>query len=437
MIAPVSVARSTMNRGLNLSCAYHSASASTRRPSASVLMISIVWPDIDLRMSPGRMAPPPGMFSTRPITPTASTLALRLASACIRPTTQAAPAMSPFMSSMPAAGLIEMPPESKQTPLPTKATGLAFLRLGAAPAHDDEPAVALRALADAEQRAHAEFGHRLFVENFDVDAERLQGRRAFGEGLGIEHVRRLVDEVAGEFDAFGDRHARGRRGAGRREVARSDRDRGRRIVVLVAVLLHRLVFVEAIGAQPQAQRELGRRAAVPVARRRLQGDFDLLRRAELAEDEAAERRKVDRLAVLAGGDADDEKARRVERPRRENIHRGEVFAVKPGGLGGRFDPRRGLAQKRADPRRRLEVRADEDHVGSALGRGKRPKRDLDEFAHTSPRSRREEPRPASGRRAEGLIKGFRPPVNKAPRESAACARPSLTGSRLARRARAG
>ena len=31
--------------------------------------------------------------------------------------------MSPFMSSMPAAGLIEMPPVSKQTPLPMKATG--------------------------------------------------------------------------------------------------------------------------------------------------------------------------------------------------------------------------------------------------------------------------------------------------------------------------
>ena len=39
------------------------------------------------------------------------------------PTTQAAPAMSPFMSSMPAAPLIEMPPVSKVTPLPMKATG--------------------------------------------------------------------------------------------------------------------------------------------------------------------------------------------------------------------------------------------------------------------------------------------------------------------------
>ena len=41
------------------------------------------------------------MFSTMPIAPIASTFALRPASACIRPTTQAAPAMSPFMSSMP------------------------------------------------------------------------------------------------------------------------------------------------------------------------------------------------------------------------------------------------------------------------------------------------------------------------------------------------
>ena len=41
--------------------------------------------------------------------------------------------MSHFMSSMPPAGLIEMPPVSKVTPLPTKATGcwaLALLDLG-------------------------------------------------------------------------------------------------------------------------------------------------------------------------------------------------------------------------------------------------------------------------------------------------------------------
>src|SRR5438445_11804088 len=35
--------------------------------SASVLMISMVCPDIDVTISPGRWALPSGMFSTRPI----------------------------------------------------------------------------------------------------------------------------------------------------------------------------------------------------------------------------------------------------------------------------------------------------------------------------------------------------------------------------------
>ena len=122
-----------MKRGLKRSCAYQSTSASTRRPSASVLSTSMVWPDMLVTMSPGRCALPDGMFSTRPMRPTALTAALRVASASIRPATQAAPPMSPFMSSMPAAGLMEMPPVSKHTPLPTKHSGLA--RLDLAPCH--------------------------------------------------------------------------------------------------------------------------------------------------------------------------------------------------------------------------------------------------------------------------------------------------------------
>jgi hypothetical protein len=123
-------------------------------------MISMVCPDMEVTMSPGRCALPSGMFSTRPIAPITLTFALRAASACMRPTTQAAPAMSPFMSSMLPAGLIEMPPVSKQTPLPTKAMGL-LAGLAAVPAHDDHAAVAFRPLRHAEQRAHAEFRHRL------------------------------------------------------------------------------------------------------------------------------------------------------------------------------------------------------------------------------------------------------------------------------------
>ena len=128
MMAPVRVARSMMNRGLKRSLQYHSASARTSRPSASVLSTSMVWPDIEVTMSLGRWAEPEGMFSTSPMMPTASTLALRPARAFISPTTVPAPLMSHFMSSMPAEGFSEMPPVSKVTPLPTKATGaLAFL----------------------------------------------------------------------------------------------------------------------------------------------------------------------------------------------------------------------------------------------------------------------------------------------------------------------
>src|ERR1700710_2077443 len=58
MIAPVSVARSIMNFGSNFSCAYQSTSASTRRPSASVLITSIVWPEKLFTTSPGRCAVP-------------------------------------------------------------------------------------------------------------------------------------------------------------------------------------------------------------------------------------------------------------------------------------------------------------------------------------------------------------------------------------------
>src|SRR3546814_11047086 len=87
----------------------------------------MVWPDIEVTTSPGRCAVPDGMFSTRATTPTALTFALRPASAANVPITAPAPPISHFISSMPADGLIEIPPVSKQTPLPTKATGLPQL----------------------------------------------------------------------------------------------------------------------------------------------------------------------------------------------------------------------------------------------------------------------------------------------------------------------
>ena len=173
-------------------------------------------------MSPGRCALPSGMFSTRPIAPIALTFALRPASACISPTTQAAPAMSPFMSSMLAAGLIEMPPVSKHTPLPMKASGAApFLppfqrmittRLSCAepcPTPSSAPMPSLRIA--------------LHVEHVDADAELAQLRRAARELDREKNVRRLVDEIARQDHALGNGLARAPGLARGRDVGDAER----------------------------------------------------------------------------------------------------------------------------------------------------------------------------------------------------------------------
>ena len=63
------------------------------------------------------------MFSTKPTTPITFLAILRPANAAIAPVTAAAPRISNFMSSIPFGGFKEIPPVSKVTPLPTKASG--------------------------------------------------------------------------------------------------------------------------------------------------------------------------------------------------------------------------------------------------------------------------------------------------------------------------
>ena len=93
------------------------------RPSASVLMTSMVLPERLVTTSPGLTAVPDGMFSVLGMRPTTWTAGLRRPSISKVPSTAAAPDMSYFMSSMFCAGLIEMPPVSNVTPLPTSTIG--------------------------------------------------------------------------------------------------------------------------------------------------------------------------------------------------------------------------------------------------------------------------------------------------------------------------
>ena len=69
--------------------------------------------------SPGRVECGPGMFSTAGARARSGVPGARRATVSIAAMTVAAPVLSIFISSIRSAGLIEMPPESKQTPLPT------------------------------------------------------------------------------------------------------------------------------------------------------------------------------------------------------------------------------------------------------------------------------------------------------------------------------
>jgi hypothetical protein len=83
-------------------------------------MTSIVVPLRARRMSPGFMERPEGRFSVAPMTAITRTGSPRRAIAAVAPSTAAPPDMSNFISLIFARGLIEMPPVSKVTPLPTK-----------------------------------------------------------------------------------------------------------------------------------------------------------------------------------------------------------------------------------------------------------------------------------------------------------------------------
>ncbi len=117
-IAPVSVAKSTMCVAPFVR-AWCSASARISRPSASVLITSIVFPFAARSTSPGRYDVADCMFSAAAITAIVRTGRRSSATAAIPSSTAAPPAMSPFMSCIRSGGFNETPPESKVIALPT------------------------------------------------------------------------------------------------------------------------------------------------------------------------------------------------------------------------------------------------------------------------------------------------------------------------------
>ena len=199
----MSVARS-MIFAAPLSTVTHSTSASTSRPSASVLWTSIVLPLRAVSTSPSLYADGPVMFSTSPIRPITLTGSLSRAMACIAPSTVAAPDMSHFIVSIESVGLSDRPPESNVTPLPTNANS-GSLRSAALITQNDHPRLASRPASDSQQRAAALLFQSGLVPNLGLQAVLL--RHLFGlrgERSGVHVLRRLVHQPASEIDAFAD-----------------------------------------------------------------------------------------------------------------------------------------------------------------------------------------------------------------------------------------
>ncbi len=84
----------------------------------------MVCPDMLVTMSPGLLAAPSGRFSEAGTTPMRLIGRASSQAASRVPKTLAPPHMSYFISSISAAGLSEIPPASKVSPLPTRTTGL-------------------------------------------------------------------------------------------------------------------------------------------------------------------------------------------------------------------------------------------------------------------------------------------------------------------------
>ena len=166
----------------------------------------MVCPDMLVTMSPGLLALPSGRFSVAGMMPTTLIGSLSWATALNAPSTLAAPLMSYFISSISAAGLREMPPASKVTPLPTSTTGFCFLI--ALVVQNNQLGRLAAAARNGKQRTHFQGFHVFLFQHFNLELVGFcQFLRLLGQiGRGAD-VARQVAEILGQVHAVGDRQA--------------------------------------------------------------------------------------------------------------------------------------------------------------------------------------------------------------------------------------
>jgi hypothetical protein len=146
--------------------------------------------------------------------------------------------MSQIISSIPSAGLMEMPPLSKHTPLPTKATG------------------ADAALAHSDEGPHAQLLHLLFTQDLDLEANVGELLDPAGELFGKKDVRRFGNQVPSICDGVGEARQRPEgSGSGFLVIYRNLDLLDRRLLV---GFFGGPILVETVGRQPDAKSGPGR-----------------------------------------------------------------------------------------------------------------------------------------------------------------------------------
>ena len=207
------------------------------------------------------------MFSVAGIAATRSSSSPSSAIAAKASSTAAPPDMSIFISCMPAEGLIEIPPLSKVTALPTSPTR------GPQPpprvAQRDQPRLDLAAGGDGDEAAHAARGDRLAVEHLDLDGFVARGdlAGALGERLRGELVRGQVLQLAGAVGRLGADERDRRLGPHALDVlVRGDQQQTLEPGGGGSLGSPRAVAVEAVGGEHRALDERGRSLGGVAAR---------------------------------------------------------------------------------------------------------------------------------------------------------------------------
>ena len=146
---------------------------STSRPSASVLITSTVWPDMRRDDVARPLGIAVGHILDQPADADDIRLGLALGERLHRADDRAGAAHVP-LHGFHAGGGLDRDAAGVEGHALADEGDRRLAVLAAIPSQDEHPRLADRALGDAEQRAHAELGHRRAVEHLDFDARALR-----------------------------------------------------------------------------------------------------------------------------------------------------------------------------------------------------------------------------------------------------------------------